>query len=322
MIIGQNLSNMPWQARPEGCNDIVWRYSNNPIVKRNQIPGANSIFNSAVIAKDGAFVGIFRSDNTSMEQHLFLGKSDNAIDWEIEHHPLPLYNEKEEQIGVACGYDPRVCLLEDRYVVTWCNNYHGPTIGIAYSYDFKKFYQMENAFLPFNRNGVLFPRKINGKYMMLSRPSDNGHTPFGDMYLSQSFDLEHWGYHRFVMKAQGWAWTKIGAGPIPIETDEGWLLIFHGVGTTCNGMIYSMGAAILDIDEPWKVKYRCKPFIFHPTEIYECVGDVPNVTFPCATLHDAATGRIAIYYGAADTVVAMAFTQADELIHHIKENAL
>ena len=87
-------------------------------------------------------------------------------------------------------------------------------------------------------------------------------------------------------------------------------------------MIYSMGAAILDIDEPWKVKYRCKPYIFHPTETYECVGDVPNVTFPCATLQDAKTGRIAIYYGAADTVVGLAFTRADELIQYIKDNAI
>lgn len=322
MIIGENLPNMPWQDRPEGCQDIVWRYSNNPIIKRNQIPNANSIFNSAVIAKDGAFVGIFRCDDKAMQQNLYLGKSNNGIDWDIEHSPMPLYNQKDEQVGVACGYDPRVCLIEDKYIVTWCNNYHGPTIGVAYSYDFKKFYQLENAYLPFNRNGVMFPRKINGKYLMFSRPSDNGHTPFGDMFISQSFDLEHWGYHRFVMQAQGWAWTKVGAGPIPIETEEGWLLIFHGVGTTCNGMIYSMGAAILDIDEPWKVKYRCKPFIFHPTEMYECVGDVPNVTFPCATLHDAASGRIAIYYGAADTVVALAFTQVDELIKYIKDNAL
>lgn len=322
MIIGGNLPNMPWQERPEGCDDIVWRYSNNPIIKRHQIPSANSIFNSAVIAKDDAFIGVFRSDDKAMQQHLFLGKSKDGIDWDIEHDPMPLFNEKDEQVGVACGYDPRVCFIEDRYIVTWCNNYHGPTIGVAYSYDFKKFYQLENAFLPFNRNGVLFPRKIGGKYMMFSRPSDNGHTPFGDIYLSQSPDMEHWGYHRFVMEAKEWAGTKVGAGPIPIETEEGWLLIFHGVQTTCNGMIYSMGAAILDIDEPWKVKYRCRPFIFRPTELYECVGDVPNVTFPCATLQDAATGRIAIYYGAADTVVALAFTKVDELIQHIKDNAM
>lgn len=321
MIIGENLPNIPWQDRPAGCTDIVWRYSNNPIIKRNQIPGANSIFNSAVIVKEGKFVGIFRSDNTAMEQHLFLGKSENGIDWDIEHEPLPLYDKQGNQTAVACGYDPRVCYIEDRYYVTWCKDYHGPTIGVAYSYDFKQFFLLENAFLPFNRNGVLFPKKIQNKFLMLSRPSDNGHTPFGDMYLSQSPDMEHWGYHRYVMKAEGWAWTKIGAGPIPIELSDGWLLIFHGVGTTCNGMVYSMGAAILDKEEPWKVKYRCKPYILRPTELYECVGDVPNVTFPCATVHDAATGRIAIYYGAADTVVGLAFTQVDELVDFIKKNA-
>ena len=322
MMIGENLPNIPWQDRPVGCTDIVWRYSNNPIIKRNQIPGANSIFNSAVIAKEGKFLGIFRCDNTAMEQQLYLGKSENGIDWDIEHEPFSLYDTSGNQVGVACGYDPRVCYIEDRYYVTWCNQYHGPTIGVAYTYDFKKFFQLENAFLPFNRNGVLFPKKIHNKYLMLSRPSDNGHTPFGDIYLSQSPDMEHWGYHRYVMKAEGWAWTKIGAGPTPIELTDGWLLIFHGVGTICNGMIYSMGAAILDKEEPWKVTYRCKPYIFHPTELYECVGDVPNVTFPCASLYDAATGRIAIYYGAADTVVGLAFTQVDELVNYIKKNAL
>ena len=322
MIIGENIKNIPWQPRPEGCNDVVWRYSNNPIIKRHQIPYANSIFNSAVIYKDGKFVGVFRCDNKEFQQNLYLGASDNGIDWDIEEEPLDLYDENDNLIGKARGYDPRVCLIDGKYYVTWCNNYYGPTIGIAYSYDFKKFYQIENAFLPFNRNGVLFPKKINGKFLMLSRPSDNGHTPFGDIFISQSPDMIHWGCHRHVMSAQGgWQWTKIGAGPIPIEIDEGWLLIYHGVATSCSGMIYSMGAAILDKNEPWKVLYRCKPFILHPEEIYECVGDVPNVTFPCATLCDAETGRIAIYYGAADTVVALAFTQVDELVDYIKKHS-
>lgn len=323
MIIGNNLPNIPWQDRPKGCTDVVWRYSANPIIDKSLIPTANSIFNSAVVAKDGAFVGVFRCDNTAFEQNLYLGKSSDGIKWELEPTPLQLYDKQGNLIGNTCGYDPRVCLIEDTYYVTWCNRFYGPTIGVACSKDFVTFTQLENAFIPFNRNGVLFPRKIGGKYMMLSRPSDNGHTPFGDIFLSQSPDMEHWGYHRFVMGAGGgWSWTKIGPGPIPIETDEGWLLIYHGVATTCSGMIYSMGAALLDKDEPWKVLYRAKPYILHPTELYERVGDVPNVTFPCATLQDAATGRIAIYYGAADTVVAMAFTQVDELIDFIKKNAV
>ena len=147
---------------------------------------------------------------------------------------------------------------------------------------------MENAFLPFNRNGVLFPRKINGNYAMLSRPSDNGHTPFGDIYYSESPDMTHWGRHRYVMgTAGGWQSTKIGAGPIPIETTEGWLLIYHGVLTSCNGFVYSFGAALLDLDQPWKVIARGEPYLLAPQAPYERVGDVPNVAFPCAALVDA-----------------------------------
>jgi len=111
--------------------------------------------------------------------------------------------------------------------------------------------------------------------------------------------------------------SKIGAGSVPIETDEGWLLIYHGVINTCNGFVYRMGCALLDLEEPWKVIRRTKNYILGPHEIYECVGDVPNVVFPCAALADAATGRIAIYYGCADTVTGLAFTTADRLMAYM-----
>ena len=143
--------------------------------------------------------------------------------------------------------------------------------------------------------------------MMLSRPSDNGHTPFGDIYLSQSPDMCHWGMHRLVMRRGGdqvgqwWQRTKIGAGPIPIEIDDGWLMIYHGVMDTCNGFVYSMGAAILDRDEPWRVLYRTNQHIMTPEADYEVSGHVPNVVFPCAALCDPKPKRLAVYYGAADT---------------------
>jgi len=157
---------------------------------------------------------------------------------------------------------------------------------------------------------------------MLSRPSDKGHTPFGDIFYSESPDMCHWGKHRHVMSpTNGWQSTKIGAGPTPIETVEGWLLIYHGVLTSCNGFVYSMGVALLDIDQPWKVLYRTEPYLLSPQEPYECAGDVPNVAFPCTVLCDALTGRMAIYYGGADTVTCLAFTQVDELIDFIKSNS-
>ena len=136
---------------------------------------------------------------------------------------------------------------------------------------------------------------------MLSRPSDNGHTPFGDIYYSESPDLEFWGHHRHVMspapfEVSAWQCLKIGAGPIPIETS--------------------------DLDEPWKVKFRSGPYLISPREPYECMGDVPNVCFPCAALHDPATGRVAVYYGCADTVTGLAFGYIPEIIEFTKRTSI
>jgi len=324
-IRGDALPNIPWQDRPAGCSDVVWRYSANPVIPRDLFPGANSIFNSAIVPFKGEFAGVFRADSTCRNMRIHNGRSKDGINFEIDPEPIQ-WICKDPEIGrFVEAYDPRVVCVDGRYYINWCNNYHGYTIGMGYTDDFKKFYQMENCFLPFNRNGVLFPRKINGKYLMFSRPSDTGHTPFGDIFISQSPDLIHWGCHRHVMSPIGgkltWQCTKIGAGPVPIETTEGWLLIYHGVLTSCNGFVYSMGAALLDLDQPWKVRYRTKPYLLNPRTIYECVGDVPNVVFPCAALTDPPTGRIAIYYGCADTVTGLAFCQVDELVGFIKKHS-
>lgn len=326
-IIGKALPNMPWQDKPEGEKMPVWRYTENPIIGRHATKRSNSVFNSAVVPFGDGYAGIFRCDSRSISMDIFPGFSKDGIHWEISDTPVQFEGADPEILKREYRYDPRVCFIEDRYYITWCNGYHGPTIGVAYTFDFKKFVQLENAFLPYNRNGVLFPRKIGDYYMMMSRPSDTGHTPFGDIYVSQTKDFEFWGRHRYMMgavkgDASAWQSTKIGPGPIPIETDEGWLLIYHGVITTCNGYVYRVGCALLDLDEPWKVKERSSDYILAPYEPYECNGDVPNVTFPCATLADADTGRIAMYYGCADTVTGLAFTTVDELMTYMKENPL
>ena len=324
-IIGPVLSNMPWEDKPAGETEPIWRYSGNPIIDRHGNKRSNSVFNSAVVPFNGGFAGVFRCDSRSISMDLFAGRSKDGIHWEIDDEPIHFIGADNEIAVNEYRYDARITPMEGKYYITWCNGYHGPTIGVAWTEDFKAFHQLENAFLPFNRNGVLFPRKIGGMYMMMSRPSDNGHTPFGDIYVSQSPDLEFWGRHRYMMgtvKGNDSAWqsTKVGPGPAPIETDEGWLLIYHGVITTCNGFVYRMGVALLDLDEPWKVKYRSKDYLMAPWELYECVGDVPNVVFPCAALTDSATGRIAIYYGCADTVTGIAFTTVDELLRFVKEH--
>lgn len=316
------LSNIPWQEKPADCSEVLWRYSRNPIIGRNGISRSNSIFNSAVVPFNNGYAGVFRCDDKRREMRLHAGFSEDGLQWNINEEPICFLNPDPEAEPFEYGYDPRVCYIEDRFYVTWCNGYHGPTIGIAYTFDFIEFHQLNNAFLPFNRNGVLFPEKINGKFAMLSRPSDTGHTAFGDIFYSESPDLVYWGKHRHVMGPRGW-WqsTKIGAGPVPVKTDEGWLLFYHGVLTSCNGYVYSFGAAILDLEKPWIVKYRTEPYLLSPQQLYECVGDVPNVVFPCTALSDQETGRITIYYGCADTVTGLCFAQADELIAFIKENS-
>ena len=323
VINGESIPNLPWEDKPSDCKDVVWRSKNNPIITRDFIKNSNSIFNSAVVPFEGGFAGVFRSDDTMRIQRLHVRRSADGVHWDLNDEPIRFMNEDGGYNEFEYGYDPRVCKIEDKYYVTWCNGYKGfPTIGIAETTDFKTFIQHENAFLPFNRNGVLFPRKINGNYAMISRPSDNGHTPFGDVFYSESPDMTFWGKHKHVMSPTGgWQSTKVGGGPVPIETDEGWLTIYHGVLTSCNGFVYSAGAAILDSEKPWIVKYRTKPYIIAPREFYECVGDVPNVVFPCTNLCDADTGRIAIYYGAADTVIGMAYTTVDDLAKFVKENS-
>ncbi len=316
------VPNIPWQEPPAGNTGVLWRYTKNPVIGRSPFPAANSAFNSAVVPFRGKFAGVFRCDNTAREMQIHPGFSDDGLQWKIDPQRIQWHGNDDEITRFDYSYDPRVCWIDDRYYITWCNGYHGPTIGVGWTRDFVRFQQLENAFLPYNRNGVMFPRRINDKYMMLSRPSDNGHTPFGDIFISQSPDMEHWGGHRHVMSPTGgWQGTKIGAGPIPIETDEGWLMIYHGVLTSCNGFVYSFGAALLDLEQPWKVRYRAWPYMLNPRESYECVGDVPNVCFPCAALLDRPTKRLAIYYGCADTVTGLAFGRLDEILSFVMSNS-
>ncbi|MBR4201315.1 MAG: glycoside hydrolase family 130 protein [Oscillospiraceae bacterium] len=316
ILNGISVPNMPWQEKPAGCKDVIWRYAQNPVIRRDHLAMSNSIFNSAVVPFEGGFAGVFRVDDKARNMELHAGFSEDGLNWNISEQRIDFVKTDPELQDFQYGYDPRVCKIEDKYYVTWCNAYGWkPTIGCAYTYDFKTFYQTENAFLPFNRNGVLFPRRIGGNFMMLSRPSDSGHTPFGDIYISQSPDMIYWGKHRHVMApSMGWESTKIGAGPIPIETDRGWLIFYHGVLTSCNGFVYSFSAALLDAEQPWKVLRRGREYLISPQKDYECVGDVPNVTFPCANVVDADTGRIAIYYGCADTCTSLCFTTVDDVI--------
>lgn len=321
----KECKNMPWQERPEGSFRPVWRYQNNPITPREFNEKIDRVFNSALIPFRGEFIGIFRADNYQNRSELYVGHSKDGYSIELEDQPIQFHDEQGNLIPDVghSRFDPRFLEIEGTYYVVFCDYTIAVVTAIAYTKDFKHFTQIPNPFTPNYRNGVLFPRKINGLYKILLRPCDAGNSNFGDIYLSESPDLHYWGNAKLVLSAgfSGWNWVKIAGGPAPIEIDEGWLIIIHGVTSTCSGWIYSMGAIITDKDEPSKVLYRCDDFLLTPNTDYEMNGFTPNVVFPTSVLCDGATGRMAIYYGAADTYTALAFTTVDILVDYIKSHS-
>ncbi|NQT92639.1 MAG: glycoside hydrolase family 130 protein [Lentisphaerae bacterium] len=308
--------------------EVFTRYEGNPIITASGLCDAHSVLNSAVVRTPGGYAGVFRVDNRSWYSELRAGTSEDGFEWRIDDEPIqftsqnavPHLNRPENS-----PYDPRITAFGDDYYVTFCHylaDGAAPVIGLAVTRDFASFELLDEAVLPYNRNAVLFPRKIDGRYAILHRPSDGGHTPFGDIFYAESPDLHHWGHHRFVFgPSSAWQATKVGPGPTPIETAEGWLLLYHGVKTTCSGFIYCAGGALLDLEEPWRVRCRSKRYLLAPAEPYERVGDVPNVVFPCGAVLDPGSGRLTMYYGCADTCVGAATAMLDDVLEFIRTNA-
>ncbi len=316
------VKNLPWEDRPEGYFLPVWRYSKNPVIDRNVNRTIERTFNSGFVPFGDGFVGVFRGDTYTGIYKLFVGRSKDGLHFDIDETPIKFVDKNGNPVEeTRYSYDPRVVELEGSYYIIFADNYNEVTIGIAKTDDFKTFTKLEYPFIPNCRNGALFPRKINGKYMILSRPSDNAASMFGNMFISESSDLEYWGHHRLITR-NGWAnWNgvKCGGGPVPIETDEGWLVITHGVLYNVNNVVYSMGAIVLDKDDPSKVIHKCENFLLTPQAIYETTGHTPNVVFPTNVLVGE-NGKLAIYYGAADCCTCLAFTTLDILMDYIKEH--
>jgi beta-1,4-mannooligosaccharide/beta-1,4-mannosyl-N-acetylglucosamine phosphorylase len=183
------LPGIPWQPRPAGNSDLMWRYDANPVIGRRPLPRVTGIYNSAVVPWRGGFAGVFRTEGMDRIPHLHVGRSADGFTFVFEQNPIAFRHENGAAgIGqMEYAYDPRVTEIEGIHYVTWCNGYHGPTIGIARTTDFETFGQLENAFLPYNRNGVLFPRKISGNYIILSRPlRHRSHALRGHFYERKS----------------------------------------------------------------------------------------------------------------------------------------
>lgn len=321
-VLNAKITNIPWEDKPKGYFLPVWRYSKNPIIKRNVNEVIERTFNSGFVPYKGEYVGVFRGDSYTSTYRLYVGRSKDGIHFTLDKKHIRFKDQNGKLLEDKYSYDPRVVELEGTYYIIFADQNDEVAVGIAKTKDFKTFTKLPYPLLPNCRNGALFPRKINGKYYLLSRPSDNASTMFGNIFISESKDLEYWGHHSLITRS-GWAnWNnvKCGGGPIPIETDEGWLVLIHGVLFNCNNYVYSMGALILDKNDPRKVLYKCKDLLLTPQEPYEVSGHTPNVVFPTNVLVGK-NGKLAIYYGAADCYTCLAFSTVDILIDYIKKHS-
>jgi predicted GH43/DUF377 family glycosyl hydrolase len=294
------------------------KHDKNPIIRREDVPyPCNTVFNAAACRYKDEYILLLRIEDLAGRSHLTLARSKDGVDFAIDEKPWivpsrdPGY-EAYERYGVE---DPRISNLGGVYYITYTAfGPFGVRIGIGKTSDFKKFERISLATEVDNKDGVLFPEKIGGEYLLITRPGGYGGQR-GDIWIKFSPDLVYWGKSKLLMypRPGGWGSQKLGASTPPIKTEEGWLLFYHGVKRTGSGIIYRIGAMILDLEEPCTIRGYTSHFILGPEEPYERVGDVPNVVFPCGTILEE-DGRVRMYYGVADTAIALATAKLGDII--------
>ena len=230
-------------------------------------------------------------------------------------------NYPEETWGVE---DPRITRLEElgKWAITYtAYSSSGPMVSLALTKDFHEFERMGPIMPPEDKDAALFPRRIGGKWILIHRPVAASHEPGTHIWASSSPDLKNWSDHRIIIPARAGAWwdaNKVGLSAQPLETPDGWLILYHGLRRTTAGAIYRLGLVLLDLENPFTILRRSDEWIFGPQKNYEKEGDVGGAVFPCGWILDNATGKVRMYYGAADTCIALATANLDDLLTYIK----
>ena len=314
---------------------LFHRHAQNPILEPSHWPyRMDSVFNpGAVLLPDGTTVLLCRVEDRRGISHLSVARSANGVDgWEIEGQPsfMPDPDHYPEEVwGIE---DPRITYIPEfaKYAIVYtAYSQHGPGIALAFTTDFQTFERQGMLIPPIAKDATLLPQRINGRWALVHRParavSQNRarffdrrpqELPDGHIWVSFSTDLQHWEDHRLILHAREGAWwdaNKIGLTVPLIATDEGWLMLYHGVRQTASGSIYRSGLALFDA-ELNACSLRGDMWVVGPEESYERIGDVPNIVFPCGYTLGPDGDTLRLYYGAADTCIGLMTSSIREML--------
>lgn len=303
---------------------LFHRHPNNPILTPADWPyDANTVFNpAATILPDGSTLLLCRVEDRRGISHLTAARSANGVSgWRIDPQPTLLpdpVHYPEEIWGIE---DPRITYIPElgQYAVTYTSySRGGPGVSLALTEDFVHFDRKGVIMPPEDKDAALMSRRFGQYWALIHRPMT---TMGAHIWISFSPDLRHWGSHRMILEARRGAWwdaNKIGLCAPPLETPEGWLILYHGVRQTASGSIYRLGLALFDSQTPERCLLRSNTWIFSPEEPYERFGDVDNVVFPCGWTVGQDGDTIYLYYGAADTCIGLATGSLREILDWLK----
>lgn len=304
---------------------LFQRHNRNPILTAADWPyQVNTVFNpAATLLKDGTTLLLCRVEDRRGLSHLTAARSANGEDgWKIDPEPTlnpDPENYPEELWGVE---DARITYVPEleRYIVAYTAYARGgPGVALAATEDFVRFERYGMVMQPDDKDACLLPRRFGGRWALIHRPVG---IMAAHMWISYSPDLVTWGAHKLMMEARLGGWwdaNKIGLACPPIETPQGWLTIYHGVKRTAAGAIYRLGLALFDLENPEHCISRGDDWIFGPEEHYERRGDVDNVVFPCGYTIAPDGDTLRLYYGAADTSIAMATGSIKRMLDWLAE---
>jgi len=306
--------------------ELFHRHKHNPILTAADwhYP-VNSVFNpGATLLADGTTLLLCRVEDRRGLSHLCAARSANGVDnWQIDPQPTLLADPDhypEELWGIE---DPRITFVPElkKYAIVYtAYTRDGPGVALAFTEDFHHFERYGVIMSPEDKDAALLPHRIGGNWTLIHRPVS---APDAHMWISDSPDLRHWGNHKMMLEARLGAWwdaNKIGLSPPPIETPQGWLVIYHGVRHTAAGAIYRLGLALFDLQTPERCLKRGNEWVFGPEESYELHGDVDNVVFPCGYTIAPDGDTIHIYYGAADTSIALATGSVSTMLKWLEKH--